>query len=92
MELLLFLSALLTALTGAISGVRAPETQFHQSAGPVAGAQAKSAATARIARPAKSYLALVAAPRGAVTAMAPVALPVLALIAAAPLYLSKPRA
>jgi len=55
MELLLFLSALLSALTGAISGVRTPEVQVHQAY--VAGAQT-AAAQAMPARAARTWLAL----------------------------------
>lgn len=43
MELLLILSALLSALTGAISGVRAPEVRLHQAV--------VEAGTIRTARP-----------------------------------------
>lgn len=58
MELLLVLSAILSALTGAISGVRAPETQIHQAC--VAGNSACAVASAHvmpIQRP-RTYLVL----------------------------------
>lgn len=58
MELLLFLSAILSALTGAISGVRAPETQIHQAC--VAGNRTSAAALADVTpvQQIRSYLVL----------------------------------
>ena len=91
MQLLLFISALLSALTGAISGVRAPEAQFHQSAGALAGAQASVTAQVASVRQARSYLALVTEPRFAATVTVPLFSPDLAIFAPVPLYLSKPR-
>jgi hypothetical protein len=91
MQLLLFISALLSALTGAISGVRAPEAQFHQSAGAIAGAQASVTAQVASVRQVRSYLALVTEPRFAVTVAMPPVSPNLAIFAPVPLYLSKPR-
>lgn len=49
MELLLILSALLSALTGAISGVRAPEVRLHQAVVEASAVQASAPATARVA-------------------------------------------
>ncbi|MGH6613270.1 hypothetical protein [Sphingomonas sp.] len=91
MQLLLFLSALLSALTGAISGVRAPEAQFHQSAGAVAGAQASATVRHAAVRQLRTWLALVIEPGFATTASVQVAAPDLAIFAAFPLYLSKLR-
>jgi len=88
MELLLFLSALLSALTGAISGVRAPEAQVHQTY--VAGAQA-AAARALPARAVRAHLALAAGwqlPAAAILHSVHVGP---ALFAAIPRYLDKPR-
>ena len=88
MELLLFLSALLSALTGAISGVRAPEAQVHQAY--VAGAQT-AAAQAMPARTVRAHLALAGGWQSPVAAtfhsihVGPV------LFDAIPLYLDKPR-
>lgn len=91
MELLLFLSALLTALTGAVSGVRAPEAQVHQSCGTFAGL--KTVPVVRVApmRRAQHWLALAELPslrrQGAPNALDAD----FALFRAAPLYLDKPR-
>ena len=91
MELLLFLSALLSALTGAISGVRAPEMRVHQACGAAATAQAVTAAQAIPTRSVRSWLVLAdgwqspaASLYGAVTTGP-------ALFAAIPRYLDKPR-
>jgi len=58
MELLLFLSAILSALTGAISGVRAPETQIHQAC--VATSRTCAVASGHVAptQRVRTYLAL----------------------------------
>ena len=91
MELLLFLSALLTALTGAISGVRAPEAQVHQACGTTVGAPASATARAAPIRSVRTWLTLA---RGLTSPAARSlhtgdAAP--ALFAAIPLYLDKPR-
>ncbi len=44
MELLLALLSLLTAATGAVAGVRAPDAGVHQAAGVIATAPAREAA------------------------------------------------
>jgi hypothetical protein len=49
MELLLILSALLSALTGAISGVRAPEVRLHQAVVEASAVQASAPTAARVA-------------------------------------------
>jgi hypothetical protein len=91
MELLLFLSALLTALTGAISGARAPEAQMHQACGAVAAVHAAAAVRATPARPVRTYLALVPGVESrAVKAVPPLSVAP-ALFAAIPRYLDKPR-
>jgi hypothetical protein len=88
MELLLFLSALLSALTGAISGVRAPEAQVHQAY--VAGAQA-AAAQAMPARAVRAHLALAGGWQSPAAAVLHGIHVGPALFAAIPLYLDKPR-
>jgi len=62
LELLLFLSALLTALTGAVSGVRAPEAQVHQSCGAIASLKAVPAARLAPACRMRHWLALAETP------------------------------
>ncbi|RDE06242.1 hypothetical protein [Sphingomonas aracearum] len=80
MNLLLILSALITALTGAFSGVRAPAVQVEQVA-------AQRAAAVRTAvAPVRPWLALV---RG--YPAAEVARPVAPLLHEVPLYLAKRR-
>ncbi|OYY72222.1 hypothetical protein [Sphingomonas sp. 28-63-12] len=86
MELLLILSALLSALTGVSVGTRTPEVRLHQSAAPaaLAAAAAQSASrriAARIAQPQQTLAILAAAP----------AFAAFALRAAAPLYQSRRR-
>ncbi|MFA6115573.1 MAG: hypothetical protein WC729_16350 [Sphingomonas sp.] len=49
MELLLILSALLSALTGAISGVRTPEVRLHQAVVGASTVQASAPTAARVA-------------------------------------------
>lgn len=91
MELLLFLSALLSALTGAISGVRAPEMQVHQTCGAVAVEQAVTAAQAVPTRSARHWLALAGgwqSPAARVYGAVPTSP---ASFAAIPRYLDKPR-
>jgi hypothetical protein len=88
MELLLFLSALLSALTGAISGVRAPEAQMHQAY--VAGAQT-AAARAMPARAVRAYLALAGGWQSPAADILHGSHAGPALFAAIPRYLDKPR-
>ncbi|KQS04506.1 hypothetical protein ASG11_09815 [Sphingomonas sp. Leaf357] len=90
MNLLLFLSAILSALTGVMSGGRVAEVQVERSYG--AGAEAQAASVVRLApvRAIRSWLALAggwASPAVAMPAIATVAAPT----ATAPLYLDKPR-
>ena len=58
MELLLFLSALLTALTGAMSGARAPEVGMHQSVEAFASKRAPCSHHAIRAPRLRAYLSL----------------------------------
>ena len=83
MQLLLFLSAMLSALTGAISGVRVVEPQIERSAS-VARGRGVVAAPA-VVRWARSWLAL------AVRPMTNVSFAGFALVAPVPLYLSRLR-
>ena len=90
MELLLFLSAILSALTGVISGGRVAETQVHQTCGVSVAAQVV-AAQVRAAPLVRSYLALAGG-----WAMPVLAAPDgfrygLASFPAVPRYLDKPR-
>lgn len=90
MNLLLFLSAILSALTGVMSGGRVTEVQVERSYG--VGAQAQAAAVVRLApvRAIRSWLALAddwASPAMAMPSFSLVA----AISASAPLYLDKPR-
>lgn len=89
--MLLFLTALLSALTGAISGVRAPEPQFHNSIAAFAGARPDSVSRIPVARPVRVYLALAQPPRRASVAAEPIGAAIVMVAASSPIYLSKPR-
>ena len=91
MELLLFLSALLSALTGAISGVRAPEMQVHRSCGSAVAAQTITVAQIAPARAIRGWLALADAWKSPAAAIYPAVAARPALFAAIPRYLDKPR-
>jgi hypothetical protein len=88
MELLLFLSALLSALTGAISGVRAPEVQAHQAYVAAARTAVTRAAPARIAQ---TYLALAGGWQSPAADILHGVHAGAALFAPIPRYLDKPR-
>ena len=87
MELLLLLSALLSTLTGAISGVRAPEVQRHQTSVQAALVSAPLAAARQTAqvRPSQPALTLVAIAR------VPAGWAAWAVSAAVPLYADRLR-
>jgi len=79
MEFLLILSAMLSAVTGAISGVRAPEARAHHSA----AVQAEAPCLEQVQRAARAEAPL----RGELPRIAAVfATPSFALPAAIPLY------
>jgi hypothetical protein len=91
MELLLFLSALLSALTGAISGVRAPEMQVHQACGTAAAAQTVAATQAAPIRSVRTWLALAGGWQSPAARLYDAVTTGPALFAAIPRYLDKPR-
>ena len=91
MELLLFLSALLSALTGAISGVRAPEMQVHQACGSAVAAQTIAVAQAAPTRSIRSWLTLADGWQSPAASLYAAAATSPALFAAIPRYLDKPR-
>ncbi|GAA0315774.1 hypothetical protein GCM10009087_27830 [Sphingomonas oligophenolica] len=91
MELLLFLSALLSALTGAISGVRAPEMQVHQACGSVTATQTVAVAQAASIRPVRSWLALAGGWQSPASHLFSAVTTGPALFAVIPRYLDKPR-
>ena len=91
MELLLFLSALLSALTGAISGVRAPDMRVHQACGAAATAQAVTAAQAIPTRSVRSWLVLADGWQSPAAGILHTVYVGPAFFAAIPLYLDKPR-
>lgn len=80
MNLLLILSALMTALTGAFTGARAPQVHVAQVAGQ------RTQAIRQAAAPARAWLALARAPA------APAAIATRLLrIAGTPIYMAKRR-
>ena len=80
MELLLILSAMLSAVTGAFSGVRGPEAGVHQAESSVGAQLVASVVEEKVAQ-----LAPVIPPNDAASTDVP-ALPVLEIVAANPLY------
>ena len=80
MELLLILSAMLSAVTGAFSGVREPEARVHQAEAAV-GAQVVAVAAEEVAGQ-----SVLSRPADAPPTVEVLALPLFALAAAIPLY------
>jgi hypothetical protein len=80
MELLLILSAMLSAVTGVFSGVGEPEARVHQ-----AEAAPAAQAAAAVAEEAVTAIAIVI-PRNQPRSSEVLALPKFAIVAAVPLY------
>lgn len=91
MNLLLLLSAMLSALTGAISGVRVEEAHFHARAEVVSGAQAAVAIGASAVAVRRSHLALAPPASIADEPAMPFSAIGWTLAAPAPLYLGRLR-
>ena len=90
MNLLLFLSAILSALTGVISGGRVADVQVERSYGGLAEAGTGVAMTVAPAEAVRSWLALAGDWTVAASVTAPVTV-VRAPVSAAPIYLNKRR-
>ena len=78
MELLLILSAMLSAVTGAVGGARAPEARLHAAV----AAEARAIPSATVAAPSTARVAVY----HAIDRQAPIALPAPRLAAPIPLY------
>ena len=90
MNLLLFLSAILSALTGVISGGRVADVQVERSYGGLADAGHGVALTVAPVEAVRPWLALAGGRSVAASAVAPIALAA-APVSAAPIYLNKRR-
>ena len=80
MELLLILSAMLSAVTGAFSGVRGPEAGVHQAESSVGAQLVASVVEEKVAQLAPVI------PQDDAASTDVAALPILAIVAASPLY------
>ena len=91
MELLLFLSAILTALTGGAIGVRAPDARMQQSSSAAAIAAVASVAPGPAVRVSPAYLALAEIPAFAAQSRLPHAAAPVVIATPMPLFRDKPR-